>query len=823
MMLNLRLKSAVVLVCCLATWPLDAQEGSRPNLLLVVADDLGYSDLGCYGGEIDTPNLDRLAANGLRLTQFYTTGRCCPSRASLLTGQYPHRVGLGHMTQDIGRPGYSGRVSEDAKTIAEQLSASGYRSFLSGKWHLGTNDPTQHGFEEFYGTLVSAKTFWDRDHFIRLPQGRKARTYSTEEFYGTNALADYAIDFLRLARETPDRPWFLYLALNAPHFPLHAPEDLIRKYANRYDDGWDIAREQRHSRMKQQGIVKPETQLTPRSPHYDWGAIDPRPNPSWDSLDADRRADLSRRMAIYAAMVDSMDQNIGRIVDDLRSKSELDNTLIVFTSDNGACAEWDPFGFDGKSGPNNKLHRGTELEIMGAQGTFHSAGSGWANASNTPWRLYKHYNHEGGIAVPCIIHWPAGMSQPGRLDPTPSHLIDVLPTLLEAAKQDIVVDGRFKPAGKSLLPLLDGQSLESRQLFFEHEGNRAVRDGRWKLVALREQPWELYDISSDRTEQNNLVTARPKIAMRLSLAWDKWAKANQVTPLPDDYQVAYVPARRTQTEPEPLTAGPVRKLADGYRFTEGPAWDGKGNWFFSDIPNKTLHRLASDGNVTLVRTGQQASNGIVVDVSGRIVFCEVGGRRIVARSVGGQEVTVADRCDNHEIGMPNDLWLTRSGGIYFTIPKTNARRAKVVPPDAVDGTICFIDQRDNSVRNVGIGLKSPNGIVGTSDGRYLYVADPVSKKCWRYTITDDGSLTDQRVAADQGSDGLAVDEMGNLYTTSPQGITVYSPDGEFVTTIKIPERPANMKFGGKDGRTLLITARTGVYAVEMRIKGDVPK
>jgi arylsulfatase len=251
-------------------------------------------------------------------------------------------------------------------------------------------------------------------------------------------------------------------------------------------------------------------------------------------------------MAIYAAMVDSMDQNIGRILSELEGRGERENTLVVFTSDNGACAEWDMHGFDGKSGPDNTLHRGKEIETMGSHGTFHSAGSGWANASNTPWRLYKHYNHEGGIAVPCIVHWPARMqadqpSQSGRIDATPTHLIDILPTFLAAAGQPSRKHAASSLHGQSLLPLIANESLPQRELFFEHEGNRAVRSGRWKLVALRGQPWELYDMNADRTELNDLASQRPNLVKRLAASWDRWASDNHVTPLPRDYHVPYVP------------------------------------------------------------------------------------------------------------------------------------------------------------------------------------------------------------------------------------------------------------------------------------------
>src|SRR5688500_2697016 len=347
----------------------------RPNILLIVADDLGFSDLGCYGGEIDTPNLNSLAANGLRFTQFYSTARCCPSRASILTGQYPHRVGVGHMVTDLGHPGYRGRLSENGATIAEVLKSAGYRTFMSGKWHVGTDDPTRHGFEQYFGTLISAATFWDPEKYLRLPPGSKTRHYDGNAFYGTDAPTDYALDFLEYARTTKDQPWFLYLAFNAPHFPLHARPVDIARYRNRYAAGWDLVRQERLARMKRLRLVPADTRLSPRSRFTNHGETVSAENPPWDSLPEERRADLAMRMAIYAAMVDRMDQNIERVTAELRAKGELDNTLIVFLSDNGACAEWDPFGFDVSSSPNNVLHRGEDLERMGSRHTYHSVGS----------------------------------------------------------------------------------------------------------------------------------------------------------------------------------------------------------------------------------------------------------------------------------------------------------------------------------------------------------------------------------------------------------------------------------------------------------------
>lgn len=518
-----------------------------PNILLIVADDLGYSDLGCYGGEIRTPNLDALAARGLRFTQFYTTARCCPSRASILTGQYPHKVGVGHMVTDLGHPGYRGRLSENAATLAEVLKPAGYRTYLSGKWHVGTPDPTRHGFEHWFGTLISAQSFWDQGQYVRLPQGAPTRRYDADSFYGTDALTDYALDFLADARTTPEQPWFLYLAFHAPHFPLQArPEDIAR-YRTRYAAGWDELRRERLAKMKRLRLVSRDTRLSPRSKYTSHGETVTADNPPWSSLPEDRRADLAMRMAIYAAMVDRMDQNIGRVTADLRARGEFDDTLILFLSDNGACAEWDPFGFDVSSSPNNVLHRGDDLARMGSRGTYHSVGSGWANASNTPWRMYKHYSHEGGISTPCIAHWPAGFRRRNAIEPAPAHLIDLMPTLVAAsgAQYPERFGAREIPpmAGVSLVPLFNGNRLAERTLFFEHEGTRAVREGRYKLTALRGAPWKLYDMVRDRTEIDDLAAEQPQRVATLAQKWDAWAAANNVTPLPESYPVHYLRGR----------------------------------------------------------------------------------------------------------------------------------------------------------------------------------------------------------------------------------------------------------------------------------------
>ena len=357
-----------------------------------------------------------------------------------------------------------------------------------------------------------------------MPQGGRARSYGKDAFYGTDALTDYALDFLEEARTTPDQPWFLYLAFHAPHFPLQARTEDIARYRQRYTAGWDLLRQERLARMKQLRLVPKDTRLSPRSKFTNHGETVTAENPPWDSLPGDRRADLAMRMTIYAAMVDRMDQNVGRVTANLRARGELDNTLILFLSDNGACAEWDPFGFDVSSSPNNVLHRGDELERMGTPGTYHSVGSGWANASNTPWRMYKHYSHEGGISTPCIMHWPAGSRRRSAFEHAPAHLLELRPTVVEAsgAQYPARIDTREIPpmAGASLLPALRGERMPGRTLYFEHEGTRAVRDG--------------------RTELDDLAEKLPRRVEALARKWETWAAANQVTPLPATYPVHYL-------------------------------------------------------------------------------------------------------------------------------------------------------------------------------------------------------------------------------------------------------------------------------------------
>jgi arylsulfatase len=513
----------------------------RPNIVLILADDVGFSDLGCYGGEVRTPNLDRLASQGVRFTQFYNCARCCPSRASLITGLYPHQTGVGAMMgqRSEGLDGYAGRMNNRNVTIAEVLRSAGYATLMAGKWHLGEPAPVARGFDEYYGLLHGFDSFWDASKYTRLPVGRPVREYGPGRFYATDAITDYALDFVSAARRQP-RPYFLYLAYNAAHFPLHAPKDAINRYAAVYEAGWDKIRDGRWARMRDLGLLTTGWHMTPRSiippnrvatPHG-WAN---KQNPAWDGLEPDRRRDLARRMAIYASMIEIMDRNIGRLIDDLRAHGELDNTLVLFLSDNGACAEWDPWGFDIKSGPDNVLHRGADLEKMGQPGTYHSYGSAWANTSNTPFRLYKHYDHEGGITTPLIAHWPAGIHKGGTVSHQPGHLIDLMPTCVElaGARYPATFQGNsiLPMEGRSFVPAIQGKTFRRGPLCWEHEGSRAIRDGKWKAAAvLPEGAWELYDMERDRTELHDLAAAHPARLRALVSQWEQWARRTHTIP-----------------------------------------------------------------------------------------------------------------------------------------------------------------------------------------------------------------------------------------------------------------------------------------------------
>ena len=537
----------------------DAPAAKRPNIILVMADDLGYSDLGCYGGEISTPNLDKLAHDGVRFNAFYNTGRCCPTRASLLTGLYPHQAGIGKMTFDEGAPGYRGTLNDRTVTIAEALRAAGYQTGMVGKWHIsetverpdkdeqlqwlahradyGTfadpkTYPVARGFDKFYGTIWGVVDYFDP---FSLVYGRRPVPTVPPDFYYTNALGDSAVAFTRQFTRS-DKPFFLYVAYTAPHWPIQALPADIKKYEDTYKDGWRALRQRRYQRLIDLKLFDPATTPLPEFmfPDQQW-ATDP--TRAWDA----------HAMAVHAAMVDRMDQNIGHLIAELKRTKQLDNTIILFLSDNGASPE-DPTeygpGFDRaggtRAGQTVAFPRRKEV-LPGGQLVNAGIGQIWAHCLNTPFRYYKAKQHEGGIATPLIVHWPRGVRQPGRLVREPAHVIDLMRTCLDLANTTYptTYQGRtITPSpGQSLVPLLTSATAPAQplhpELFWEHFGAAALRAQDWKIVRLTPQePWELYDLKADRSETKNLAAQYPDRVAAMNQRWQQLAEDYRVFPKP---------------------------------------------------------------------------------------------------------------------------------------------------------------------------------------------------------------------------------------------------------------------------------------------------
>jgi arylsulfatase A-like enzyme len=519
----------------------------RPNIILILADDMGFSDLGCYGSEISTPNIDHLAAKGIRFTQFYNTGRCCPTRASLLTGLYAHEAGVGEMIEDRGWPAYRGEISSNCVTLAEALGAAGYRTDIVGKWHLvhmritgkpqidhqnqdpfwfdKNNWPMQRGFNSFFGTIIGVGDYYDP---FTLTQNNDPLSDVPHGFYYTDAIADRAAHVIsENSREA--KPYFLYVAFTAPHWPLQAMPEDIEKYEKTYRIGWDELRLRRQGREINLGIIDPQWRLSQRDPEA--RAWEETPNKPWDA----------HRMAVYAAQIDRMDQGVGKILAALDATGSADNTLVIFLSDNGGCAEKvQPGWFDVPSATRDgqKVHVGNNPSYLaGPETVFESYGPGWANASNTPFRRFKHFAHEGGIATPFVARWPASIHQQAAILNERGHVIDLMPTFLELAggtyPQKFNGHAIAPEEGQSLVPAMLSQSHAERgPLFWEHEGNRAVRVGQWKLVAENHKPWELYNMVADRSETNDLAADLPDKVKELEAVYQQWADRVGVKPWP---------------------------------------------------------------------------------------------------------------------------------------------------------------------------------------------------------------------------------------------------------------------------------------------------
>jgi len=517
-------KLCLAFALCLLLSPGGSAAPKRPNIVLILADDLGFSDLGCYGSNVATPNLDALAAGGLRFTQFYNAARCCPTRAALLTGLYPHQAGVGHMLGDWSKFGvaYSAGLNEHSATIAELLRAAGYRNYHVGKWHVGgvggkqpdaRNHPMNRGFDRAYGTGGGGDYFQPKQLYL----DREAAAVGGD-YYVTDAFSEYAVKFLdEHQRGHAGQPFFLHLCYTAPHFPLHAKPEDIAKYRGKFLHGWDEERARRFAKQQQLGMFGQETKLSPRDPVAR----------AWADVPEAERAEWDLRMAVHAAMIDCMDQGIGRVLDALKRSGVEDDTLVLFLSDNGASAEF----LDSWPNPGRGHQPGTEA---GAPGSHRTLEIGWANAANTPFRENKMWAQEGGIATPLIVRWPAGVAARGALTSQVGHVVDLLPTFLEVAGASYPAklgERELTPlAGRSLGPVLRGGAPEPRTLAWEHEGNRAIRVGDWKLVASFGEPWELYDFARDRAETNDLAATNPAKAQELTAAWQTWADRVGVIP-----------------------------------------------------------------------------------------------------------------------------------------------------------------------------------------------------------------------------------------------------------------------------------------------------
>ena len=497
----------------------------HPNIVLILADDMGYSDIGCYGGEIETPNIDNLAENGLRWKQFYNNARSCPSRAALMTGLYPHQAGMGWMAAaDLQTPEYQGYLNENCVTIAEVLRDTGYSTYMCGKWHLSSDRqnqglvdnhwPRQRGFDRFYGIPSGASNYFETTMFDdNTPSSTK------ENFYITTALSDSAATFIH-RHNFKEKPLFLYLAFNAPHWPLHAPTATIQKYTDKYLAGWDSLREKRFSKQKEIGLFDSDIILSPRDSSI----------AAWVSLDSQEQKEFAQRMAIYAAQIDLMDQGIGKVIDALKETGQFENTVIMFMSDNGACAEF--------------ISSGKRKAVDGKADTFESYRINWANLSSTPFREYKHYTNEGGINTPFIVSWPSGIDKNmnGSFVNEYGYFADIMATCVELSgatyPKEFNGNAIHPMEGVSLVPNFHGGKTKRTMTFWEHEANIAVRDGKWKIVLktgegneFKPENIELYDIESDPTEMNNIASSYPKRVKSMFQAWESWANRIHVYPL----------------------------------------------------------------------------------------------------------------------------------------------------------------------------------------------------------------------------------------------------------------------------------------------------
>ena len=516
---------ALTMLLALTGWRQVSAQNKKPNIILIVVDDMGYADLGSYGSEINTPNLDKLASEGLRLKEFYNNAICAPTRASILTGQDQHKAGIGYFDVNLGLPAYQGYLNKESVTLAEVLKQAGYSTLMSGKWHVGNDSlgwPNQRGFEKFFGIIGGAANYFNTGYMplgggkypVIIEENNKRWHKADDSYYMTEEIGDHAVKFLDEQSKT-DKPFFLYLTFNAPHWPLQAlPED-IAKYKGRYNIGWDSLQKERLAKQVKLGIRDASQTVATRDADV----------PNWDNLTYDEQQLWKAKMEVYAAMVDRMDQNVGKVLAKLKELKKDDNTLIVFISDNGAPAEDVAHG---------RVHAARNLGPVGTSGSFESQGKNWSFVSNSPLRSFKGALYEGGMSSP-LIAWFPGKIKPNTIAKGTAHLVDLAPTFYDVAgaKYPSTYNGnKINPLiGKSLTGLFfkDEPIQRDKPLFWELWGNRALRDGKWKLVSyFPANQWELYDIDNDRGETNNLAAKNPDIVKKLSLEYLEWVNQNNV-------------------------------------------------------------------------------------------------------------------------------------------------------------------------------------------------------------------------------------------------------------------------------------------------------
>ena len=496
----------------------------KPNIVIIMADDMGFSDIGCFGSEVQTPNLDEMAAKGLKMTQFYNASRCCPSRASLLTGLYPHQAGIGDMMNTRPQPAYQGYLNENCVTIAEALKGNGYQTFMGGKWHVGQamkHWPLQRGFDKYFGLIDGANSYFENRPYrpnqkLTIALGNEPYEPG-ENYYSTDAYTDFAIDFID--HKEKDKPFFLYLAYQAPHWPLHAlPED-IAKYKGKFMKGWEEMRKQRYAKQKRLGVIDASTKLSP---------LDEACR-KWESLSEDEKLAWDEKMAVYHAMIDRLDQNIGKLRKKLKEMGEDENTVIMFLSDNGGSNET-----ISNSGFTPEILKANFMPASDPQ-SFTAIGVEGANVSNTPFRLFKHWEYEGGTATPFIAYGP-GIVKGGQQSKQEAHIVDLMATCLDLAGANYPETYKGKSIipkeGTSLKPLFERKKWSGHDaLCFEHEGNRAVRQGDWKLVSeYPENRWQLYNLKDDRSELKDLSAKHPDKVARLVMQYEQWAERVGVIP-----------------------------------------------------------------------------------------------------------------------------------------------------------------------------------------------------------------------------------------------------------------------------------------------------